>query len=219
MSTIPDAGERVPLACPSCSPDEQTVHEVLKPGGQSTVRCTECGHVRKETVEKPREVELDVVVSQEGDSLSTTVDAPAAELLAVGEEFIVDTPEALLQVRITALEVGPEERVDEARVEDVATAWTRVVDNVAVDVTVHPSDGRTGDSRSLKMRVPGDYEFTVGEVESAGSEEFEVDGIHVRADAEGYRFDKFDHEGDVVFAKDVKRLYGRDTTTAAWSAW
>ncbi|WP_394350143.1 hypothetical protein [Salinigranum salinum] len=48
MSTIPDAGEWVPLACPSYSPGDPTVHEVVKPGGQSTVRCTECGHVRKE---------------------------------------------------------------------------------------------------------------------------------------------------------------------------
>lgn len=221
MSTIPDAGERVPLACPSCSPGEQTVHEIIKPDGQSTVRCTECGHVHKEKIEKPREIPVDVVVSQDGDSLSTTVDAPAEERVAVGEEFIVDTPEALMQVRITALEVGPEQRVDEAVVEDVDTIWARVVDNVTVNVTIHPNDTRTDASRSLKMQVPGDYEFVVGEVESAGGEEFEIDGIHVRTDADAadYRFDKFDHDGDMVFAKDVKRLYGRDTSTAAWSAW
>ncbi|WP_152039970.1 HVO_0476 family zinc finger protein [Salinigranum salinum] len=219
MSTTPDTGERLPLACPSCSPGEPTVHEIVKPGGQSTVRCTECGHVRKERVEKPREIAVDVVVSQDGESLSTTVDAPAEERVEVGDEFIVDTPEALMQVRITAIEVGPERRVDEARMDDVETVWTRVVDNVTVNVTVHPNDGRRDESRSLKMQVPGDYEFTVGAVESVAGEEFEVDGIHVRADADGYRFDKFDHDGDVVFAKDVKRVYGRDTTTAAWSAW
>jgi uncharacterized Zn finger protein len=221
MSTIPDAGERLPLACPSCSPDERTVHEIVKPGGHSTVRCTACGHVRKERVEKPREVPVDIVVSQGGESLSTVVDAPAEEHIAVGEEFIVDTPEALMQVRVTGIEVGPEQRVEEAQVADVDTVWSRVVDNVTVNVTVHPNDsrGRADESRSLTMQVPGDYEFTVGAVESAGSEEFRIDGIHVRADAEGYRFDKFDHDGDMVFAKDVKRLYGRDTTTAAWSAW
>ena len=221
MSTIPDAGERVPLVCPSCSPGEQTVHEVIKPDGQSTVRCTECGHVHKETVEKPREIPVDVVVSQDGDSLSTTVDAPAEDRVEVGEEFIVDTPEALMQVRITGIEVGPESRVEAALVEEIDTIWSRVVDNVTVNVTIHPNDtrGRADESRSLKMQVPGDYEFTVGDVESAGSEEFEVDGIHVRSDADGYRFDKFDHEGDMVFAKDVKRLYGRDKRSRAWSAW
>jgi uncharacterized Zn finger protein len=218
MSTIPEAGERVPLACPSCSPGAPTVHEVVKPDGQSTVRCTECGHVHKARVEKPREIPVDVVVSQDGDSLSTTVDAAADEHVEVGDEFIVDTPEALMQVRVTAIEVGPERRVEEARMDEVATVWSRVVDNVTVNVTVHPSGDRRDASRSLKMQVPGDYEFTVGEVESVGSEEFRIEGIHVRDDA-GYRFDKLDHAGDVVFAKDVKRLYGQDTTTAAWSVW
>ncbi|WP_380680556.1 HVO_0476 family zinc finger protein [Salinigranum sp. GCM10025319] len=218
MSTIPDAGERVPLACPSCSPIEQTVHEIIKPDGQSTVRCTECGHVHKEAVERPREIQVNVVVSQDGDSLSTTVDAPAEESVEVGDEFIVDTPEALLQVRVTAIETGPEQRVDEARMDEIETVWSRVVDNVTVNVTVHPNDTRRDASRSLKMQVPGDYEFTVGEVESVGSEEFRVEGVHVRDDT-GYRFDKLDHDGDVAFAKDVKRVYGRDTTTAAWSAW
>jgi len=27
-----DAGDRVAVTCPSCSPREETVHEVLKPG-------------------------------------------------------------------------------------------------------------------------------------------------------------------------------------------
>jgi uncharacterized Zn finger protein len=69
------------------------------------------------------------------------------------------------------------------------------------------------------VHVPGDFEFTVGETREFGDEEFEVEGIQVRDDATGYRFDKFDHEGDSVFAKDVKRVYARDLTSSAWSAW
>ena len=88
--------ERVAAVCPSCSPDAETVHEVLKPGGQATVRCTECSHVHKTTIEREREVPLDVVVSQDGESFPATVDAPAEEQIAVGEEFIVDTEEAIL---------------------------------------------------------------------------------------------------------------------------
>jgi hypothetical protein len=41
----------------------------------------------------------------------------------------------------------------------------------------------------------------------------------VRGDAPDYRFEKLDHDGDAVFAKDTKRVYGRDVTSAAWSAW
>ncbi len=214
-----ETADRVPVACPSCSPGEATVHEVLKPGGQMTVRCTECGHVHKEQIERPETAELDVVVSQGGESLTATVESPAAESIAVGEEFIVDTAEAIMQVRVTSIEVGVEQRVDEATARDVDTVWTRAVDNVSVGVTIHPKDGRVEDTRSVTMQVPGDYEFVVGETEEAGNESFEIEGLQVRSDVDGYRREKFDHDGDMVFAKDLKRVYARDDQTSAWSAW
>ncbi len=214
-----EPAERVAVACPACSPDEETAHEVLKPGGQVTVRCTDCGHVHKTAIEQEREVTRDVIVSQGGESYSTTVDVPAEEELAEGDEFIVETPEAIQQVRVTSVDLGGDRRVEAAPAEDVATVWTRVVDNVSVNVTVHPGDGREDQSRSLTLHVPGDYEFTVGETESFGDEEFTIEGVHVRDDAPEYRFDKMDHDGDSVFAKDAKRVYGRDEASAAWSAW
>ncbi|MFO7833690.1 MAG: HVO_0476 family zinc finger protein, partial [Halohasta sp.] len=110
-------------------------------------------------------------------------------------------------------------RVDSAVMEAVESVWTRAVDNVGVNVTLHPKDGSRDDTRSLKVNVPGDYEFTVGETESFGDDEFTITGIFVRDDAEGYRFDKFDERGDMVYAKDIKRIYGTDETTSAWSAW
>jgi len=216
-----DVSERVAATCPSCSPDIETVHEVLKPGGQVTVRCTECDHVHKTTVEEDEAVTRDVIVSQDGESFSATVDAPPEETVAVGEEFVLDAEEAILTVRITSLELGEQRRADEAVVEDVETFWTRAVDNVSVDATIHPKEG-TGnreDTRSVEVFVPGDHEFAVGGVEEHGEEEFVVEGIVVRDDAEGYQFDKLDYEGDAAIAKDVKRLYGRDQTTSAWSAW
>ena len=212
-----EPAERVAVFCPACG--VETVHEVLKSGGQSTVRCTDCGHTHKVTIETVDDVEKDVIVSQDGDSYRATVEAPPDEQIAVGEEFIVDTPEAIQQVRITSVELDGDRRVESAPVEDVETIWTRVVDNVAVNVTLHPKDGGRDETRSLKVHVPGDFEFTVGETREFGDEEFEVEGIQVRDDATGYRFDKFDHEGDSVFAKDVKRVYARDLTSSAWSAW
>jgi predicted Zn finger-like uncharacterized protein len=216
-----DVSERVAVTCPSCSPDIETVHEVLKPGGQATVRCTECSHVHKTTVEEDEAVTRDVVVSQDGESFTATVDAPPEETVAVGEEFVLDAEEAIMTVRITDLELGEQRRVEEAVIEDVDTFWTRAVDNVSVNATIHPKEG-TGnreDTRSVEVFVPGDDEFTVGEVEEHGDEAFEVAGIVVRADAEGYQFDKLDYDGDAAIAKDIKRLYGRDQTTTAWSAW
>ena len=123
-----------------------------------------------------------------------------------------------MQVRVTGLELlDSDARFESAIMKDVETVWTRAVDNVGVNVTLHPKDGSRDDSRSLKVNVPGDYEFTVGDTDSFGDDEFSITGIIVRDDADGYRFDKFDERGDMVYAKDIKRIYGTDETTSAWS--
>lgn len=216
-----ETAERVAVTCPSCSPGVEVVHEVIKSGGQATVRCTDCEHVHKTTVSRTETRSTNVIVSQDGDSTTATVEAPADEEIAVGEEFIVDTDEAILTVRITSLEVGTEQRADSAPVREVETIWTRVVDNVKTDVTMHPADGRHDATKSIEMYVPGDYEFTVGEQEKAGDDRFTVTGLQVREDARGYGFSKLDHDGDMAFAKDVKRVYAREDAarSTAWSGW
>jgi uncharacterized Zn finger protein len=215
-----EVADRLALPCPSCSPEFERAHEVLKERGQMyTVRCTECGHVHKERVEDEETVTVDVVVSQDGDSFTATVEAPVDETVATGEEFILDTDEAIMTVRITSLELDGERRVEEAEAGDVETFWTRAVGNVGVNVTIHPRDGRNNETRSERVHVPGDYEFVVGETETFDNDEFTISGIAVRSDAEGYYHDKLDHDGDTVVAKDAKRVYAWDEETTAWSAW
>ncbi|ELZ25832.1 HVO_0476 family zinc finger protein [Natrinema limicola] len=217
MSDIPD---RVPTPCPSCSPDLETVHEVLTTGGGTlTVRCSECGHVHKIQPDTEREVTLDVVVSQGGESFTANVTAPEDETVEVGDEFILETEEVLSTVRVTSVELDGQKRVDEAPADEIETVWTREVDNVAVNVTVHPQDGSRDDSRSITVHVPGDYEFEVGTVETFGDDEFEIDAFVVRDDASGYRRDRFEEPGDTAFAKDIKRVYAYDEQSSAWSAW
>ncbi len=219
MSDI-DAGDRVALSCPACSPHDDTVHEVLRARGDVTVRCSECGHVHKTRIESTPTVEKKIIVSQDGTSFSTRLETDPTETVEIGDEFIVDTPEAILQVRVTGLELlEADHRPEAAVMEDVEAVWTRAVDNVGVNVTLHPKDGSRDDTRSLKVNVPGDYEFRVGETESFGDDEFTITGLFVREDADGYRFDKFDRDGDMIYAKDTKRVYGIDETTTAWSAW
>ncbi|ELY78683.1 HVO_0476 family zinc finger protein [Natrinema gari] len=217
MSDLP---ERVPTACPSCSPDLETVHEVLTDGGGTlTVRCSECSHVHKVHPERTPEVTLDVVVSQGGESFTANVTTAEDETIEVGDEFILETEEVLSTVRVTSVELDGQKRVEESTAEQVETVWTREVDNVGVNVTVHPQDGSRDDSRSITVHVPGDYEFEVGAVESFGDDEFEIDAFVVRGDADGYRRDRFEMEGDTALAKDVKRVYAYDEQSSAWSAW
>jgi predicted Zn finger-like uncharacterized protein len=216
-----EVAERVAVSCPSCSPEFETVHEVLTTGGgEATVKCTECGHVHKEQIPSEDAVNVQVVVSQDGESFTDRADVPAGETLRKGEEFVLDTEEAIMEVRITDLQVGDERRTAVAEADEVETIWTRAVDNVSVNVTLNPKDGGREDTRGLTVYVPGDYEFAVGETESFGEEEFSVKALHVRDDAlSGYEFEKLDHRGDVALAKDLKRVYADDESSSAWSAW
>lgn len=217
MSEIQD---RLAVPCPSCSPELETVHEVLSPGdGSVTVRCGECSHVHKIQPEATPEVTLDVVVSQGGESFTANVTTPADETVAVGDEFLLETDAVLATVRVTSVELDEHRRREEAPAADVETVWTREVDNVAVNVTIHPEDGRHEESRSTTIHVPGDYELTVGETETVDDDEFTIDAIVVRGDADGYDRDRYEVDGDVVFAKDAKRVYAWDEASTAWSAW
>jgi uncharacterized Zn finger protein len=212
--------EQAALACPSCSPELETVHEVLSEGGGwATVRCTECAHVHKEQLPEAEAVERSVVVSQGEESVTATVEAPRGETIARGEEFVVETEAAIHEVRITDLQVDAEKRVPEATVEDVETIWTRAVDNVGVSVTVNPGDG-SDESHSVTAYVPGDYEFVVGEEDTVEDETFTVNALVVRDDAVGYERHKLDERGDAVPAKDLTRVYGEtDGEARAWSGW
>lgn len=215
-----DGTDRIPHSCPACSPELETDHEVLREASaQLTIRCVACGHVHKVQPERTPAVTLDVVVSQDGESFSATVDTPADQSVDFGDEFILETEEAILTVRVTSLELSGDRRAKSALAEEIETVWTREVDNVSVNITVHPNDGSRDATRSITVYVPGDFEFTVGETNQFGSTEMAVDAIIVRDDASGYRRDRLEHDGDTVFAKDVKRLYAYDTSTTAWSVW
>jgi predicted Zn finger-like uncharacterized protein len=216
-----EVAERVAVSCPSCSPEFEAVHEVLTTGGgQATVKCTECGHVHKERIPSEDTVNVQVVVSQDGESFTERVDVPADETLRTGEEFVLDAEEAIMEVRVTDLQVGDERRTAVADADEVETVWTRAVDNVSVNVTLNPKGGGHDETRSLKLYVPGDYEFAVGETELFGDEEFSVKTLHVRDDAlSRYDFEKLDHRGDAALAKDLKRVYADDESSSAWSAW
>ena len=208
-----DRPTRVGVTCPSCSPAAPTEHEVLSTGGQYTVRCTECDHVHKTTVDD-RTVRRDVVVSQDGDSFATDVAVPPGEPLSVGDEFVVESDAGVFVVRVTSLEVGEEQRTEGADAEDVETIWTRDVGNVTVDATVHPPEGGGHDqTRGVELHVPGDHEFVVGEHEDLGDHDIEVEQIRLREGAAGYDHYQLERPGDAALAKDVLRLYARDRSS------
>lgn len=215
------SSQRVAVRCPGCSPSDETAHEVLNRGGQATVRCSECGHVHKTTLESESTMECRVVVSQDGESTEAWIGIPPGEDLEAGEEFLVETDEAILTGRVTALETTDGGRTDDAVAREVKTVWSRAVGNVSVDLTLHPRDGGHDETRSVRIQVPGDEAFVVGETQTYGDEAFTVERVLVRDDATDYDREGYDFDGDTVLAKDVKRVYARDenASSRAWSGW
>ena len=213
--------QRVAVRCPSCSPGAETAHEVLNRGGQATVRCGDCSHVHKTAIGTESTVERRVIVSQDDESDEAFVEMPPDEELSTGEEFLVETDAAILTARITSIETTDGARVEAATATEVRTLWTRAVGNVAVNLTLHPKDGGHDETRSVKIRVPGDEEFVVGETHEYGDEEFTVERLLVREDAVGYDREGYDFGGDGALAKDLKRVYARDedARSRAWSGW
>lgn len=209
---------RIAVACPSCSPEAPTAHEVLKDADPATVRCGECGHVHKESLPEDERIERRTIVSQEGESFTTQYENAPDEQVEVGDEFLLDTTEALMQVRITAIETE-EGRRGRVPFEQVETLWTRAVENVTVDVTLHPKDGGREETRALELRVPGDEQFMVDETVEYGDEKFTVEGLVIRDGVAAYDRKQFDYTGDAALAKDLKRVYARDEKSTAWSAW
>lgn len=212
--------DRIAVACPSCSPAVETGHEILNDGGHLTVRCSTCGHVHKTTAEPDTRIERRVIVSQEGESFESTGRMEPDEELTRGDEFLLETEEAIFEVRITSLELVGGGRTAQADATDVKTIWTRAVGNVVVNLTLHPGDGSHDASRSEQIRLPGDERLTVGETTSFGDEQFTVQQVIVRDEVYDYPFQRLEQPGDAVAAKDIKRVYALDATSSTgWSAW
>ncbi len=219
-ASTPAPGEQVGTPCPACSPADEQVHVVLKFDGHATVRCTACDHVHKVIPEQAPEADVRVVVSLGDESITTTAAVPRDEMLAVGEEFVAETDDGPVGVRITSLERRNDERVEIAPAAAIRTIWTRAVDNVGVPTTIHPADGSREGTESETIYLPGDAELVVGEPIPHADVDATIERMLLRTDAVSYDIDAVDRRGRTVAAKDVKRVYARRRGGDQWrSSW
>jgi uncharacterized Zn finger protein len=156
--------EEVEIECPTCSKLVGVKHRVIVPGQTLIVKCNICGTVRKVGAQKrTNQVKIKVVMSKYDKSYIRWLDAKPGEFLSVGEELIVENEEANA-VRISAIELKDDVRVDSAAVSNIRTLWVKAIDEVVVKIAIH-----TGTlTRSLKIPCSGDKEFTVGSAENFG---------------------------------------------------
>ena len=186
--------EKIDAVCPSCSPSEPVGHVVLKGTKEMLLQCSECGSVHK--VQKPREVQVRVIVSKGKESLHMR--ALLSGIIKTGDEFLIDdekTGEANL-VKVTSIEVG-DKRNDIATADVIKTIWARAIDDVLVKIAV-PHRQTT---ESIEMRVPGDREFIIGEKMGVKDRELKIIRIKIRDG--GFKSRK----GIAIKAKDIRRIY------------
>lgn len=216
-----EAGDQVAVTCPGCSPAAETIHEVLAPGGQPTVRCRECDHIHTTTVESaPPERSVRTIVSQDGESITASVEIPVEAILEVGDRFVVDTDDAVYSVELTDIEDYDGRRHERLEADETATLWTRDIGNVSVNVTINPARGSSDDTRSASQQLPGDELVSVGDALRIDGEPVRVTGLLLRDGAvDGAGGRTVDDPGARAAAMDLKRIYTRSQRRVSRDPW
>ena len=160
--------QQLELECESC--DDTTLHDVLKAqtsqkrgfSFQGTVRCSECGATRHAEIQVPPPLELELRLSEGGETVREKLLAEPGDLLQVGELL----SHARGPLEVTALELGARrgtastKRVQQAEARERPIIWARLVATVRVRIALH----RESETLSLKQELPPETELMGGMV-------------------------------------------------------
>ncbi len=186
----------ISIVCPVCK--EECEHQVLREAAELVVQCNECGQVHR--VPRPPEPEIltiKAIVSQETESTVCSVEMFDDESVSLGDRIAAECGDEVFGVEVTGIEVGAK-RVRRAAAREVATLWTRGIEQVVVKASIHT--GRT--TLPLYQTADGEDEFIVGETYTFGGRRIRISHIKLR---DGPVIRK---EGWKTFARRVKRIYG-----------
>lgn len=188
------------LECPSCG--ERGLHEVLKGkiGAktevlEATVRCQNCGHVRSELVSEPRSVRVPIIVSEFGSSSRKEIELVQEEVVAVGEELLVDDS----QVVVTAIECD-RRRVSMCPVKSISTIWAKKYDRVKVKVSIN----KVNKTIPAELFALPDEEFYVGDLMTVGKHSVVIHNIKTKGGLV--------RKGGAQ-ARDIVRIYAKSVRT------
>lgn len=199
--------QEVEVVCPSCSPKKPVWHDVLKFGQNPIVKCQECEHVHSAKIEIPKPIGVKVIISRGEESFTTRTKILSNEKLYVDDEIIIDDElgDEVYPIIITSIESG-DKRLDSAEAKDIDTIWGRAIDEVAVKIAVHSDKG----TKTFVKKVPGGYEFVVGNEERADSKTFYITRIKIR---DGNFISR---KGNTVEAKYIKRIFAKEVYRRGW---
>ncbi len=199
--------EIIQAQCPNCSPHEPVPHDILKEKPDILIKCTLCGTIHPYYSEKKKKTNIRVVISAGDSSTTSTIVQESDEIISVDDEFIVESgPEGEANfVLVTSIESG-DKRVHSARADEIDTIWTRHTDTVTTKISIT----RGWQTESIEMEVPGEREFTIGEMLSSGPDRFVIKKIKVR---DGKFFKR---NGECVMAKYIKRIFADSSERMEW---
>ncbi|MAH17504.1 MAG: hypothetical protein CL960_03285 [Euryarchaeota archaeon] len=157
--------QQLELECEGCG--EPTLHDVLKAQTsqkrgfhfQGTVRCAECGATRHAEIRESPPLELELRLSEGGETVREKLLAEPGDRLQVGELL----SHARGPLEITALELGARRgtastrRVEQAEASEQPIVWARLVTTVRVRFAVHTGH----ETLSLKQELPPETELAV----------------------------------------------------------
>ena len=185
--------------CPGCG--EEADQEVLRESHDLLLRCSACGHIHRAPREAPAEpLRVRAIVSAGTESRPGTIELMPDDLVEVGDLLVAEGEgDEAAGVEVSSIEAKSGGRVARARVSEIVTLWTRVVEDVVVSVSVH----RGRETIPIHQRTDGEEVFVVGEVYTFGHRRVRISHIKLR---DGPVLRK---EGWKTLARRVRRIYGR----------
>ncbi len=194
MSEFPNV---IFVDCPQCR--DARGHEVLSGRGggagggfDCTVKCNECGFVHKSSIAPSKEVLVPLIVSDQEKSRKTTILLEEDDVLQVGEELLMEE----YPVKITAIEVDPNRRVERSEVPAITTIWCMRYDRLKIGLSVN----RKRTTTSVYFWVHPEEDISIGDIVNIGGEEIVITKIKTPYAAYS--------KGSMISEK-ISRLYGR----------
>ncbi len=204
----------IETVCPSCSPKIPVMHDVLKSGQNPIVKCKECGHVHPTKIGNKKPVNVRVVVSKGDESFKRSIQLDQDQVVSEDDELIVEdeSEDEVYPIIVTSIESN-EKRVAGEKAGDIGTIWGRSIDEVIVKVAIKNGSK----TESFNKRVPGGYDFVIGDEDSVQGKKFIITHIKIR------NGEFCSSKGETVEAKHIKRVYALPVKIRAWgegkSAW
>ena len=180
------------IYCPWCN--EETEHLTIKSGQENLTKCKKCNEIHPYQKEREKLSNIKVIVNDESSSQTYYLNIPINEELNVGKPLQVEVGSSKnILKEITSLETDL--RTNSALAKDVSTIWTRAIEKVVLRVSIF----RKGESKSLRLVLPGKEFVEVGEIWNHERTRFKIDKIKLR-----------DHGfARKAEAKDIRRIWGR----------